>query len=139
MTVTAWLNIYLQLVNAGKIAEDGFVFSQYSSNVTRLIDLCTLDISCLRFKSNDIASSALYHMASKSVALAVSGLSTADLIPYIQWMNPYAIILREACPVELKFISTVHIDDSHNAQTHAVDLDFWEKAHLREAELKSTM
>lgn len=33
MTVTAWLNVYLQLVNVDKIAEDGFDFPQYSSNV----------------------------------------------------------------------------------------------------------
>ncbi|XP_029635699.1 G1/S-specific cyclin-E isoform X1 [Octopus sinensis] len=143
MTVTAWLNVYLQLVNVDKIAEDGFDFPQYSSNVyiqiARLIDLCMLDISCLRFTSSVIASSALYHMASKSVALAVSGLSMTDLLPCIQWMNPYAITLREAGPVELKFFPMVHIDDSHNVQTHAVDLDLLEKAHLKEAELKSTM
>lgn len=47
----------------------------------------------------------------------------ADLLPCIQWMNPYAITLREAGPVELKFFPMVHIDDSHNVQTHAVDLD----------------
>ena len=47
----------------------------------------------------------------------------ADLLPCIRWMEPYAKIIQEAGPVELKFFPTVHIDDSHNIQTHAVDLD----------------
>ncbi|GAB1598194.1 G1/S-specific cyclin-E-like isoform X1 [Argonauta hians] len=142
MTVTAWLNIYLQLVNVDKIAEDGFEFPQYSSNVyiqvARLIDLCMLDISCLRFTSSVIASSALYHMASKSVALTVSGLSMADLLPCIQWMKPFALTVQEADTVELKFFPMVHIDDSHNIQTHTVDLDLLEKAHLKQSELVAT-
>lgn len=47
----------------------------------------------------------------------------ADLLPCIRWMEPYALTVQEAGPVELKFFPTVHIDDSHNIQTHAVDLE----------------
>ncbi|CAE1302826.1 CCNE [Acanthosepion pharaonis] len=97
----------------------------------QLVDICMLDISSLNYSNSVIAASALYHKSSSNVVLSVSGLTMADLLPCIRWMEPYALTVQEAGPVELKFFPTVHIDDSHNIQTHAVDLELLEKAHTR--------
>lgn len=135
ITVTAWLNVYLQIASLDKISEDSFELPQYSSHafvqIARLVDICMLDVSSLNYSNSVIAASALYHKSSSNVVLSVSGLTMADLLPCIRWMEPYALTVQEAGPVELKFFPTVHIDDSHNIQTHAVDLELLEKAHTR--------
>lgn len=45
-----------------------------------------------------------------------------DIEPCAQWMSPFAMALREAGAVELKFFSGVSSENTHNIQTHSVDL-----------------
>jgi cyclin E len=37
-------------------------------------------------------------------------------------MAPFALTLREAGPVEIKTFSQIPIEDTHNIQTHNIDL-----------------
>lgn len=45
-----------------------------SSALFQLLDVCMLDLGCLQFTYSVLAASALYHMTSQDVALAVSGV-----------------------------------------------------------------
>ena len=38
-------------------------------------------------------------------------------------MAPFAVTLRELGPMEVKFFSNIPSEDSHNIQTHVVDLN----------------
>ena len=38
-------------------------------------------------------------------------------------MSPFAVTLRELGPMEVKFFSNIPSEDSHNIQTHVVDLN----------------
>lgn len=137
LTPNAWLNVYLQLVNLEhkENTESNFVYPQYSPNafvqIARLLDLCQLDIGCLQFPYSVLATSAMYHMSSQHVALSVSGYKWLDIASCVQWMSAFAMTLREVGPVELKFYSQVSRDDTHNIQTHAVDLTLLENAQAR--------
>jgi cyclin E len=144
MTVNSWLNVFLQLVNMDSIEEreHNFVFPQYSSHafiqIARLLDLCFLDLDCLQFSYSILATSAVYHMSSEHVALSVSGYKGLDIAACVQWMAPFAMTLREAGPVELKFFSSVAHEDTHNIQTHAVDLSLLEKAQDRQSQVATS-
>ncbi|XP_050399181.1 G1/S-specific cyclin-E isoform X2 [Patella vulgata] len=141
MTVNNWLGIYLQVSNLEQIneTEHSFVYPQFSGHsfvqIARLLDLCTLDIGCLQFSYSVVAASALYHMSSQEIALSVSGFKWPDILPCVQWMAPFAVTMREAGPLEIKFFSTVASDDSHNIQTHSVTVALLEKAQTRQEEM----
>jgi cyclin E len=169
MTPNSWLNVYLQLNNADRNDENtedkpdhSFVFPKYSSHAfiqiarvcsfavglilanilfLQLLDLCTLDISCLQFPYSILTTSALYHMSSDQIALSVSGMQLevvshalsfklllfagynwTDIAACVQWMAPFATTLRESGSVELKSFSQVPPEASHNIQSHVVDL-----------------
>ena len=53
----------------------------------------------------------------------ISGYSWLDIAPCVQWMSAFAMTLREVGSVELKFYTQVSNDDTHNIQTHEVDLN----------------
>ncbi|CAH1779601.1 unnamed protein product [Owenia fusiformis] len=134
MTVNSWLNVYLQLANHENVTQSSkeFVVPQYSSHVfvqiARLLDLCMLDLGCLQFSYSQIAASALYHVSTEHVALAVSGFSALDLQACVQWMAPFAITIRENGAVELKFFQNILPEDTHHIQTHSIDLNLLDKA-----------
>ncbi|KAK3607390.1 hypothetical protein CHS0354_022552 [Potamilus streckersoni] len=134
VTASGWLNVYLQVANMEHIpnSEHGFVYPQYSSHVfvqiARLLDLCILDVQSLQFSYSVLAASAICHLASREIALQVSGFKWIDILPCVHWMAPYAATVRELGPLMVKFFSNVPSEDSHNIQTHAVDLNLLEKA-----------
>ena len=57
-----------------------------------------------------------------SVSPSSVGLQWVDVAQCIQWMAPFAMVLRELGPVELKFFSQVPSESTHNVQTHVIDL-----------------
>ena len=59
-----------------------------------------------------------------------AGFELSDLAPCINWMVPYATVIREHGGVEPKSFAQVPADDTHNIQTHAVDLGFLVRATL---------
>ena len=54
--------------------------------------------------------------------LSAVGLQWVDVAQCIQWMAPFAMVLRELGPVEVKFFSQVPSESTHNVQTHVIDL-----------------
>lgn len=142
VTVYGWLNIFLQIANLDNISDshNNFVFPQYSGHIllqiSQVIDLCMLDVSCLQFSYSMIAATALYHMASEELALSVSGYKWFNLAACVQWMAPFAATTKENGPVQPKFFQQVPEDDMHTIQTHDISLQLLEKAQLRLSQMK---
>lgn len=128
-TANTWLGIYMQLANAlddeanaGPRMELKHFSSHTFVQAARLLDLATMDIVSLRYTYSTIAAAAVYHVVGEKVALQCSGYAWEDISSCIYWMAPYALTLRELGPVEVKSFSQIPLDDSHNIQTHNVDL-----------------
>ena len=126
-----------------------FVYPQFSglsfSETAQLLDLCTLDAGCLQFSYSVLATAALHHTVSREIALRFSGMQWQDIQSCVRWMKPYAIILAKEGPLQAntcvsqnsssshcsglnKAVPNIVVDDSHNIQTHAVNLDMLEQA-----------
>lgn len=134
-TANCWLGIYMQLANALNDKEEieskensgsKMETKQFSSHTfvqaARLLDLCTMDILSLRYPYSAIAAAAMYHVVGEQVAIECSGYSWEDISSCIYWMAPFALTLRESGPVEIKTFSQIPLEDTHNIQTHNVDL-----------------
>ena len=46
-----------------------------------------------------------------------------DIAVCVQWMAPFATSLREIGPIDLKFFQHIPHENTHNIQTHAVDMN----------------
>ncbi len=133
-TSNCWLGIYMQLANALDEVQDSkenssvskLEVKRFSSHTfvqaARLLDLCTLDVLSLRYPYSAIAAAAVYHTVGERVALETSGYTWEDVSSCIYWMAPFALTLRESGPVEVKTFSQIPLEDTHNIQTHNVDL-----------------
>ena len=133
-TSNCWLGIYMQLANAMEETQDSkenstvskLEVKRFSSHTfvqaARLLDLCTMDVLSLRYPYSVIAAAAVYHTVSERMALETSGYNWEEVSSCIFWMAPYALTLREAGPVEVKTFSNIPLEDTHNIQTHNVDL-----------------
>ncbi|XP_067002415.2 G1/S-specific cyclin-E [Anabrus simplex] len=161
VTANNWLNMYLQFLTNIQHQEHGvetigspdtFLFPQYSGltfvQTAQLLDLCMLDEGCLRFQYGTLAASAIYYVFNRETSLFVSGLQWSDIAECVQWMSAFAITLREessdlttlkydtswedstSCGL-LKTVPRIVVDDSHNIQTHSVDMKLLEKAQER--------
>lgn len=131
VTVNGWLNTYLQIA-AKKEKRDkddmNFLHPGFSAcsfvQVAQLVDLCMLDVDCLQFAYSAIAASAIHHMMSPTLASTVSGYKTADLADCIEWMVPFATVIKEG----LKDTSGTCGKSGHEIQVHHVNLQLVEKA-----------
>lgn len=137
-TANCWLGIYMQLANAledkeeleskenSSAAGQKMELRQFSSHTfvqaARLLDLCTMDILSLRYTYSAIAAAAVYHTVGERVALQCSGYTWEEISSCIYWMAPFALTLRESGPVEVKTFSQIPLEDTHNIQTHNIDL-----------------
>ena len=79
MTPNSWMRMYMQICHGSRRPlDEGFNLPAYSglpfSRVMQLVDLCMLDVGSLEFSYSVLATSALYHTESESVALHVSGM-----------------------------------------------------------------
>ncbi|XP_077542831.1 cyclin E [Haemaphysalis longicornis] len=131
VTVNGWLSTYLQISAARKEkkgkGEQNFLFPGFSAcsfvQVAQLVDLCMLDVDCLRFTYSVLAASAIHHMISPSVASAVSGYKTVDLTDCIEWMVPFVTVVKE----DSKEGSGTLAKSGHEIQVHHVNLQLLEK------------
>ena len=64
-----------------------------------------------------------------------AGYAWMDITLCVQWMASYAMTLREAGQVELKFFQGVASADTHNIQTHTVDLQLLVSVLFMKSEL----
>uniref|UniRef100_A0A1B6J588 Uncharacterized protein n=1 Tax=Homalodisca liturata TaxID=320908 RepID=A0A1B6J588_9HEMI len=141
VTPISWLKTFLQICYNDKARHSlGFMFPQFSptifSRVAHLLNLCTLDISSLRFSYSTLAASALYLALSPHLATHVSGLSDEDLAACVDWMTPFWEVLKEEVPEYTKnyskllagFTKTTMLDDSFNRQKHDISLSLLDSA-----------
>jgi cyclin E len=52
----------------------------------------------------------------------LTGYEWKDIAGCVQWMAPFAMTLREVGAVDMKFFQHIPTENTHNIQTHAVDL-----------------
>lgn len=116
LTVSGWLNLYLQLVYAADAADTGaargcvrraaldddFVFPQFSAfsfvRASQLLDLCSLDERMLRFPYGVLAAAALYFVFNREKALAVSGFAWEHIAACVRWMAPFHSVVSKLPP-----------------------------------------
>ncbi|CAL1539287.1 unnamed protein product [Lymnaea stagnalis] len=129
MTTNAWLGIFLQLVNANRLTDPntGFMLPLFSNfsfvQMSRLCDLCLLDLGSLHFPYSNIAAAALVHHTRNEAILDVLNLNKANVAQCVNWMVPFAVALTEAGPSPVKSFPDVDMKEFHTLQTHNVDLD----------------
>ncbi|KAG0411560.1 hypothetical protein HPB47_011290 [Ixodes persulcatus] len=131
MTVNGWLNTYLQII-ARKESRDregqNFLVPEFSTcsfiKVAQLADLCMLDVECLQFTYSFIAASAIHHMLSPSLASDISGYKTVELGRCIEWMAPFATVIKRATKDRIP----VAVKGNHEIQVHHVNLQLVEEA-----------
>lgn len=138
ITANAWLNIYLQLatINTNEnpsiirfyntsIVLPAKLHDDYIKTIT-LIDLCTFDMESLRYKYSQIAAAAMYHMIKPcELSLKTSGYNLDDLNLCINWMSPYADVIKDSDKkISLKKFSNIDLNDSHTIQMYHNYLEF---------------
>lgn len=152
VTAPGWLNIYMQVECGDWSRPNAFVYPQYGglqySQAAQLLDLATLDDSCLKYPYSHIAAAAVYHTQGRECALRVSGLTWEQLSPCAKWLSAFATTVAEEAPQVLlrsavppieshsgsglrAAVPNIVMDESHRIQTHVVDLNMLERAQQR--------
>nr|CAD7597459.1 unnamed protein product [Timema genevievae] len=156
ITANGWLSTFMQLLYANQLKmrqhqsnkpDNFFLLPQFSGmafiQTARLVDLCMLDIGCLRFSYSVIATSALYHTLNRKMTLSVSGMQWSDIEACVNWMSAFVSTLREtesslesqALPEHtsdiVRAMPHIIMDESHKIQTHSIDLNMLETAQQR--------
>ncbi|XP_015416407.1 PREDICTED: G1/S-specific cyclin-E2 [Myotis davidii] len=120
VTVISWLNLFLQ-VDALKDAPK-VLLPQYSQEkfiqIAQLLDLCILAIDSLEFQYRVLAAAALCHFTSIEVVKKASGLEWESISECVEWMVPFASVVKSTGPVKLKMFNKISMEDRHNIQTH---------------------
>ncbi|XP_044740994.1 G1/S-specific cyclin-E [Chrysoperla carnea] len=168
MTVNYWLCLYMQIyihkteiqsthhgnhetsmVRCKEQNENSFVYPQYSAmdyeTAIRICNLAAWDIGLFRFSYAVIAAASVYYVFNREVALAVSSLTWQTLKPCVDWMYPFAVVVKETTrPVITgiepkktnsrtgltKTIPNIVNDETHTMQTHNINLEMLERAKL---------
>ncbi|XP_032229452.1 G1/S-specific cyclin-E isoform X2 [Nematostella vectensis] len=145
ITSNTWLNIYMQLHwlsrNSCEALKDhsnfNFVIPRYSQpefiKVSQLLDICSLDIESLQFSYSVLAAAAMYHVIPVSIE-EITCHKREDLSPCIQWMGPFAATMRDQEPPCIRMFDQIKPEDSHNIQTHIVDLGMLDIAQRRKSD-----
>ncbi|XP_053324236.1 G1/S-specific cyclin-E2 [Spea bombifrons] len=125
VTSVAWLNLYLQVSVLKESPK--LLLPQYSQEqfiqIAQLLDLCVLHISSLDFQYRVLAAAALYHYTSMEVVAKATGLEWESIAECVQWMTPFARVVKRSPPLKLKTFKKILPEDRHNIQTHGNYLD----------------
>ncbi|EPQ15796.1 G1/S-specific cyclin-E2 [Myotis brandtii] len=131
VTVISWLNLFLQ-VDALKDAPK-VLLPQYSQEkfiqIAQLLDLCILAIDSLEFQYRVLAAAALCHFTSIEVVKKASGLEWESISECVEWMVPFASVVKSTSPVKLKMFNKISMEDRHNIQTHTNYLPMLEEVN----------
>ncbi|GFS42146.1 hypothetical protein NPIL_141801 [Nephila pilipes] len=125
VTVIGWLSVFLQLAhieNGENLIGPEKCPKQTVLEITRVLDLCILDVDSLKYSYSILAASAVAHFISKETALHVSGLIWSELLPCVTWMKPFVDASYENGPVQMMHFNDIPIEDRHNIQTHSASL-----------------
>lgn len=158
LTVTGWLNLYMQIcydsknsrdcLKYRKMMNDDFIYPQFSAynfvRASQLTDLCSLDEGMLLFQYSVIAASAMYYIFNRERALYVSGYSWEQIRECVAWMGPFHQVANQqavssACegPKERhrgsgglkKLNPKILVSEIHCVQTHSVSLKMLEDVY----------
>lgn len=134
VTVVSWLNIYMQVAYLKEMYE--VLVPQYPQEifikVMELLDLCVLDLKCLKFLYGVVAASALYFFSSCDLVHKVSGFEWSEIEGCVKWMIPFAMTLREAGSIKQRNWKGIYPEDMHNIQPHYNYLILLDKAHSKQ-------
>ncbi|XP_029369666.1 G1/S-specific cyclin-E2-like [Echeneis naucrates] len=118
-TAVSWLKLYFQIASMN--ANSDLLESQFSQDtyiqMTRLLDLCILNINSLDFKYRVLAASVLCHFLQQEEVEELSGLSRDAIQPCINWMAPFVESMSRFGRATIRDFSKIN-DDRHNIQTH---------------------
>lgn len=157
MTVSGWLNLYMQICYNTKsirdctfdrLVNDDFIFPQFSAfafvKASQLIDFCSLDDGMLSFQYSTIAASAIYYIFNRERALHVSGFTWDDIKECVQWMEPFYRVVNKIhlfgsydCQKDKNRSNSglrkenpkILVNEAHSIQTHIITLDMLEDVY----------
>ncbi|XP_074468709.1 G1/S-specific cyclin-E2-like isoform X1 [Sebastes fasciatus] len=119
-TAVSWLKLYFQM--ASMEADSDLLEPQFPQDayvqMTRLLDLCVLNINSLDFEYRVLAASVLSHFIQQETAQKVSGLSTDAIQLCANWMAPFVETVGCSSRVALRDFAGIKQEDRHNIQTH---------------------
>ncbi|XP_074542842.1 G1/S-specific cyclin-E2-like isoform X2 [Halichoeres trimaculatus] len=119
-TAVSWLKLYFQMASMNinsDLLEQQFPQDVYIQ-MTRLLDLCILNINSLDFEYRVLAASVLSHFIPVETVEKVSGLSKDAVQLCVNWMAPFVGLVSQSGKVTLKDFVGIKGDDRHNIQTH---------------------
>ncbi|XP_070841106.1 G1/S-specific cyclin-E2-like [Chaetodon trifascialis] len=119
-TAVSWLKLYFQMasMNTGSdLLEPQFPQEAYIQ-MTRLLDVCILDINSLDFQYRVLAASVLSHFIQPETVEKVSGLSRDATQLCVNWMAPFVESLGWFGSATLREFARIKTEDRHNIQTH---------------------
>ncbi|KAM4630099.1 G1/S-specific cyclin-E2-like isoform 2-T2 [Polymixia lowei] len=119
-TAVSWLKLFIQMASMND--NDNLLEPQFPQEVyvrvTRLLDLCILNINSLDFQYRVLAASVLCHFIQFEMVEKVSGLSWDIIEPCVDWMAPFVETVSQLGSVVQKDFIKVKPEDRHNIQTH---------------------
>ncbi|CAB1321220.1 unnamed protein product [Coregonus sp. 'balchen'] len=137
-TVVVWLKLMIQMASLEDQPDCDILLPEFSQEnyiqVTRLLDLCILNINSLDYQYRVLAAAALCHYLPYEVVEKVSGLTWDVLDGVTDWMAPFVDTVAVCGRAQLKDFIKVASEDRHNIQTHSSYLLMLEEARRRELE-----
>lgn len=133
-TAVSWLQLYFQMVSMrpdSDLLETQFPLEKYAQ-ITKLLDLCIIDINSMDFESRVLAAAVLSNFVDRSTVEKVSGLSKEVLQPCLNWMVPFAAAVQQFGKAPLKDFQDIKPEDRHNIQTHTDYLSMLENANKKQ-------
>ncbi|XP_038580733.1 G1/S-specific cyclin-E2-like [Micropterus salmoides] len=133
-TAVSWLKLYFQVASMNTnsdLLEPQFPQDTYIQ-MTRLLDLCILNINSLDFQYRVLAASVLCHFIHQETVEKVSGLSKEATQLCVNWMAPFVESLGQFGRATLKDFTTIKKEDRHNIQTHTDYMTLLENASKNE-------
>ncbi|KAE8282319.1 G1/S-specific cyclin-E2 [Larimichthys crocea] len=119
-TAVSWLKLYFQMASMNTnsdLLEPQFPQDAYIQ-MTRLLDLCILNINSLDFQYRVLAASVLSHFIQRETVEQVSGLSKEATQLCVNWMAPFVESVGWSGRAKLRDFTTIKAEDKHNIQTH---------------------
>ncbi|XP_041665181.1 G1/S-specific cyclin-E2-like isoform X2 [Cheilinus undulatus] len=137
-TAVSWLKLYFQMASMN--IKSDLLEQQFSQDVyiqmTRLLDLCILNINSLDFEYRVLAASVLCHFIPQETAEKVSGLSKDAIQPCVNWMAPSVELMSQSDKMMGRDFVKVKEEDRHNIQTHTDYLTMLDVVHQKEVKIQ---
>lgn len=130
-TAVSWLKLYFQMASMSSnsdLLEPQFPQEAYVQ-MTRLLDLCILNINSLDFQYRVLAASVLCHFIKQETVEKVTGLSKDATQPCVNWMAPF---VESVSWPTLKDFDRIKTEDRHNIQTHTDYMTMLENASKKQ-------